>query len=172
MNRIAEIEAARLRRASNVKVLEPYTLCDASLRALKTCEKNITGFEKWSALHADLLRSENEFSATCGADPNGYFWFSLSGVTKVSEMRPVLKHFASRGWRRSGAAILPNGSTTSISYFLIHPAHMGAHLEVRSHIQTGGGTNTCKMIEVGKKTVPVYELQCPEDNLNEEEVVI
>ena len=170
MNRIAEIKAARLHRASNVKAQEPYTLCDASLRALKTCEKNITGFEKWSALHADLLRSENEFKATCGADPTGFFWFSLSGVTKVSEMHPVLRHFANKGWRRSGAAILPNGSATSINYFLIHPDHVSARLEIRSYLHTGRGANTCKMVEVGKKTVPVYELQCPEDNLNEEGV--
>ena len=148
MNRIAEIKAARLHRASNVKAQEPYTLCDASLRALKTCEKDITGFEKWSALHADLLRSENEFGATCGADPNGYFWFSLSGVTKVSEMHPVLRHFANKGWRRSGAAILPNGSAASITYFLIHPDHVSVRLEISSYLLIWVGAHICRMFVV------------------------
>ena len=170
MNRIAEIKAARLRRASNIEVQEPYTLCDASLRALKTCEKHITGFEKWSVLHVDLLRSKNEFKATCDADSIGLFWFSLAGVTKVSEMRPVLRHFANKGWRRSKEATIPKDNATQIIYFLEHLDHVGARLEIRSYLQTGEGANVCRMVEVGKKTVPIYELQCPEDNRNEEEV--
>lgn len=171
MNRSEQIQAARERAFAPPMLKSPrYSFCEAAEQEFEAALERVLGYEKWASVHSDLIASGDLFNAsTVQPDANGYFWFSLPSVEKLVEMQRVLRHFAEEGWRRreNMRTDIPQGASTSIVYYLHHPNHKGSRLDIRSYLKTGTEAGACRLVEVGKKTVPIMEIQCPEGTLDE-----
>ena len=81
---------------------------------------------------------------------------TIAMIQNVSEMQPILKFLADRGFRQSKEP----KDVPSLSARIWICGQIGITVLITpSH---DGSGKSCHYVEVGKKEVPVYELQCEE----------
>ena len=180
-NRAQEIANAKKGKGTFNLTEEQIFSLPETARAILAAIKTAEGLEKYEEVF-NMIEDFMEFYEPdygqfyCSPDGDGNFWLSnYQGVSKVSQLQPLLRTLSGMGWRRDKErkTQMPTEGSSEILYFFNHVKFHEAELRFRFNIQVASGptpeTDTCYRVQIGEEVsrVPKYKIICPEGVLQE-----